>query len=80
MNPKKKKRVAKRVKKPAPLRVTSVSYKTNCEVGQYRHKHVEASAAVPRGADPKDVLKQLTQFVHDELIYAKAGSAFDFLD
>lgn len=66
-------------KKAHTLRVTSVGYKTNCEVGQYRHKHVEATAEVPRGADPKAVLTSLMAFVHDELILAKAGSAFDFL-
>lgn len=49
------------------MKITQVSYKTNAVVGSYRTKHVEATATVDKGEDPRKALLKLAAWVHREL-------------
>lgn len=49
------------------MKITSVTYRTNVSLPGYRTKHVEASATVEKGENPRKVLHALARFVHREL-------------
>lgn len=48
-------------------KIILVSYKTNVSVGAYRHKHVEAVAAVEDSETPEEALQKVAVFVHEQL-------------
>ena len=50
------------------MRITSVSYRTNCGIGDaFRHIHVGAEANVEPSEKPEAVLSSLRDFVNREL-------------
>lgn len=68
----KRKKTMTRKKKPAALKITSVSFHANAQMdGKYQHVHIEATAGVGPGENPSDVLDGLKDFVAAELRRAK---------
>lgn len=58
------------------IKIKSVSFRANVSVdGKYNHIHIEASADVPEGRKPEDVLETLKGWIAYELRKAKEGEA-----
>lgn len=55
------------------MRIKSVSFRSNIEVGRFQHLHIEMSADVAEGETAREVLDALKNAVAMELIRAKNG-------
>jgi hypothetical protein len=60
-------------KRRAQTQIKTVSFRANVDIEKFRHVHVEASADVPAGVDPRSVVDDLKAFVAAELRRAKEG-------
>lgn len=55
------------------IKITSVEFSANVEIGKFQHVHIGATASVSSNEDPNDVLLGVKEFVAAALARAKRG-------